>query len=133
MRKLLNDLGIKDSSLPWKWNRDDDRNKEWKQVRKEYGFDERDTWSMYYTFTILIYERLKYYRDHAPVDMDHVDDTFGCNLYMFEDKEIIFGAAIDRILASFEKFLTSEHRDGFDEEFTRCWALLGVIMPGLWW
>lgn len=133
MRKYLNDIGIKDKDLPWKWNPDDKRRPEWKEERKTYGFDERDTWSLYYTLTLLTYERLKDYRDRAPVDMDQVDDTFGCNLFTFEDKDIVFGVAIDRILKSFENFLTAEGRDGFDDEFTKCWALLGVILPGLWW
>jgi hypothetical protein len=48
------DAGISEDNLPWNWNPDDDRQKVWKEERKIYGFDERDTWSLDYTITLLI-------------------------------------------------------------------------------
>lgn len=129
-RKYLNDIGIKDKDLPWKLNPGDKRTKEWQDERKVYGFDERDTWTLRYTLTILVYERLKYYREFAPVEMD----TAEWNSYTFEGKDIVFGAAIDRILKSFEAFVVDDdEREEVYKEYQKCWALLGVIMPGLWW
>jgi hypothetical protein len=133
MRKLLNEAGIKDKDLPWKWNPDDKRKKEWSQERKEYGFDERDSWSLKYTLSLLVYERLKYYRLYAPVEMD---DPNRAHTFDFEGKEVVFGEAIDRILKFFEGGFSDIESDWSEEhrkEERACWELLGIIMPGLWW
>lgn len=136
--KYLNDLGIRNKDLPWNWNKGDKRQQEWRQDRKKYGFDERDTWSLKYALATLVYERLKWYREHAPIEMDQTEDTIGLklNTYQFEGKDIVFGTAIDRILTSFERHLKSDDHESSDDEYQeyqKCWALLGVIMPGLWW
>lgn len=133
MRKLLNDLGLKDKDLPWNWNKGDTRQEEWKKERKEYGFDERDTWNLNFTLPLLVYERLKWYRMHAPIDMD---SDYPSNVYEFRGEQVMFGKSIDRILKSFETKLKKDDVKMTDEEYEEyqiCWELLGVIMPGLWW
>ncbi len=133
MRKYLNALGKKDSDLPWNWNKGDKRQEEWKKERKEYGFDERDTWNLNYSITILVYERLKYYREFAPVEMDKIDFS---HTYEVDGEKMAYGTIVDRILKGFESYLgTDDIR--FDEdvykEYQECWKLLGIIMPSLWW
>ena len=132
--KYLNDLGIEDKDLPWNWNKKDDRHPAWKEERAVYGFDERDSWSMKYTLTLITYERLKYFRDFAPVEMDKVGIAHD---YIFGGKELTLGQALDRILSSFANYITQDgtmewHNKEY-REYQRCWSLLGVIMPSLWW
>lgn len=134
MRKLLNDLGIQDKDLPWKYSPKDSRQAEWREERKEYGFDERDTWNLHHTLTMLVYERLKYYREFAPISMDTPGHS---HTYEIDGEELAYGAVIDRILAAFKKYLEDvdgkTYTDEDSQEFKTAWELLGVIMPSLWW
>lgn len=131
MRKFLNDVGIKDCDFPWNWNEDDKRQSEWKQKRKEYGFDERDTWSLKYTLTLLTYERLMMF-ERITKDMIVQEDPL--MEYEFEGEKIYQYQAIKRILNSFREYLKDSDNMSYDlAEYIKCWALLGVIMPGLWW
>ncbi len=136
MRKLLNDLGIKDRDLPWKYSPKDERQVEWRKERKEYGFDERDTWNLHTTLTMLVYERLKFYREFAPISMDTPGHS---HTYEIDGEELAYGAIVDRILAAFEDYLKGKGEDDIrtDEErykeYQTAWELLGVIMPSLWW
>lgn len=131
MRKFLNDIGVKDKDLPWKWNPKDSRLPEWRSERKEYGFDERDTWTLRYTLTILTYERLMMFRNITK-DMFVQEDPL--MEYEFEGEKIYQYQAIERILNGFREYLKDSDNMSYDQtEYIKCWALLGVIMPGLWW
>lgn len=131
--KYLKDIGIKDKDLPWNWNPGDERKAEWREEKKEYGFDERSTWNLYYTMTLLGYERLKHYREIAPVEMD---DPGLSHSYEIDGKEVAYGVIIDRILKGFEDYL--EKNDSFEDdktmdEWQKCWELYALIMRSLWW
>lgn len=133
MRKYLNDIGVKDKDLPWNWNKGDQRSDEWKQERKKYGFDERDTWSLDYTLVCLVYERLKMYREIAAVEMDKPGLSHS---YKFEGKEVVLGDAVDRILEGFRVRILRdiiEISAEEDKEYRKCWQLLGIISGSLWW
>lgn len=130
MRKYLNDIGIKDKDLPWNWQNKDERKDDWKQERKEYGFDERDTWSLKYTLTLLIYERLKWFRDKSPVEMDKIGIA---HEYEWKGKKYTVGQLIDMVLESFEIDLTHDTWDAPRHPTEDAWAILGVIRHSLWW
>lgn len=126
-------IGIKEEDLPWGWGKDDQRSGQWKKERNKYSFDERDTWNLNYTLTALIYERLRMYREIAPINMD----SPGISHEYDVDGEIVpYGYIIDRILVSFENRLRHDRNKMSDEEmkeFEKCWKLLGKIHWSLWW
>ena len=64
-RYYIDELGIALEDRPEGWNRGDGREEYWKQERNKYGFDERDTWSLYYTMDLLLYERLCSFKKNA--------------------------------------------------------------------
>ena len=45
------------------------RNQKWEKEREQYGFDERETWNLDFTFFCWLYERLKRYKEISPVDL----------------------------------------------------------------
>lgn len=64
--KYLDDLGLSIDKYGTNFVPDDDsRNEKWKKEREEYGFDERETWSLYKTFIEWIYTRLKMYKENC--------------------------------------------------------------------
>ena len=133
--KYLNDIGVKDESLPWNWQEDDKRQAQWKKERTEYGFDQRDTWSLDYTLSLLVYERLKMYKEIASkvIDLNHP-----MQVHEFEGKNVLLGDAIDRVILGFEAFITAREEnwhpyEKITEEYYKCWSLLAIIMPRLWW
>lgn len=66
--KYLEDIGIETKVTPWGWNQDDSRQKQWKEDRKLYGFDERETWSLDTTFFYWLYERVMMYNEINCID-----------------------------------------------------------------
>ena len=134
--KYLKDIGIKPADMPWNWNNDDSRQKEWREERQTYGFDERDTWNLYYTMTLMTYERLKHYREIAPVEIDtpHLSHT-----YEMDGKNVPYGVIIDRILTGFENYLKAKDEGWLDtdtkvyDEWLECWTLFALIIRSLWW
>ena len=61
--KYLKDLGILEDNTPQGWNKDDSRQERWCKEREIYGFDEKETWSMDFTFKLWLYERLSMYNE----------------------------------------------------------------------
>ena len=55
---------------PYDFECDDEvRNQKWEKEREQYGFDERETWDLCFTFFCWLYERLKRYKEVSPVDL----------------------------------------------------------------
>ena len=48
---------------------DEIRNQKWESERLEFGFDERETWNLDFTFFCWLYERLKKYKEVSSVDL----------------------------------------------------------------
>ena len=89
---------------PDTWNPNDKRQKEWKKQRKKYGFDERETWSLDFSFHLWLYERLKMYKKIAPIDMTY-------HKFMFKDKEYNQGEMIDMMLDRLEYSFRKDYND----------------------
>ena len=69
--KYLYDILPKGKS-PYDFECDDEiRNQKWEKERLEYGFDERETWSLDFTFFCWLYERLMKYKEVSLVDLTH--------------------------------------------------------------
>lgn len=67
------ELGLKEEDLFWMEDQllNDDRQSIWKEQREKYGFDERETWSLYSRIALFVYPRLKMYKEYPgrPIEM----------------------------------------------------------------
>ena len=54
-------MNIEDT--PYGWSKGTGRDEMWDKQREEYGFDERETWSLDYTFIYWLYERLRMFNE----------------------------------------------------------------------
>lgn len=127
--KYLSDLGVKEKDLPWNWNEDDSRQEKWVSKREEYGFDERDTWSLDYTLTLLIYPRLKMYNEINCINTSNYKFKYKENEYTQQD-------CMDKILEGFEIYLGKDEFKRTDEDNQKiedARMLLAIISPVLWW
>jgi hypothetical protein len=127
--KYLNDIGVKNEDMPWNWNPEDKRQEFWKQQREEYGFDERETWSLDSTFEFWLYERLKMYNDINIVNTSY-------HKYKFKNEQITFQDCIDRMLEGLEisltvdEFYRTEEQNKKVEDVVHIFAL---CFRSLWW
>lgn len=64
-RRYLEEIGVELKETPWGWNKGDSREDRWQKEREEIGFDERETWSLDHTMNLLLYERLRRYKELA--------------------------------------------------------------------
>lgn len=128
-RKYLDDLGIKDRHDLWGSN--DNRQSIWQKQRREYGFDERETWSLDSAFYLWLYERLKMYLEYASrvVDLDFHEFIFKGEKYT--QKQLI-DMMIERLENYFDnKYDTeSEEESSCLDEVAEIWAL---VLPAMWW
>lgn len=97
----------------------DPREPFWQEEREKYGFDSRDTWSLYTTMTELLYERLKKFIDNAePVIVIPA-----------ERREII-----DRMIHLAETFLLNQaEEEELDAASSELWALWAEHHQSMWW
>lgn len=122
-RKYLDDIGV--TNMPDSWGKSkDERQSAWKEDRKLYGFDERETWSLDFTFFLWLYEHLKMYLERAMIKMD-------VPRIEYEGKEYTQGQMIERLLSLLEGYFQNNN-DWTDSthEIGKIWA---KILPLMWW
>ena len=67
--KYLNDI-LPKGKPPYDFHYYDEvRNQKWRKEIEEYGFDERETWNLDFTFFCWLYERLKKYKEVSFADL----------------------------------------------------------------
>lgn len=128
-RKYLDDLGIKDRHDLW--NPNDNRQSIWQRQRREYGFDERETWSLDSAFYLWLYERLKMYLEYASrvVDLDFHE-------FIFKGEKYTQKQLIDMMIERLENYFANKYDTESEEESSRLdevveiWAL---VLPAMWW
>ena len=127
MRKYLDDIGVTDR--PDTWNKDDKRQEQWKEEREVYGFDERETWSLDFSFRLWLYERLKRYLDVSCVDLEYHKFDYNGNKYTQRQM-------IEMMLERLEFSFKPEYNDFDDKQFEyvsevgKIWA---IVLPAMWW
>ena len=78
--KYLDDI-LPKGKTPYDFECDDEiRNQKWEKEREQYGFDERETWNLDFTFFCWLYERLRKYKEVSPVDLN-------CKIVKVNDEE----------------------------------------------
>lgn len=128
-RKYLDDLGIKDRHDLW--NPNDNRQSIWQRQRREYGFDERETWSLDSAFYLWLYERLKMYLEYASrvVDLDF-------HKFIFKGEKYTQKQLIDMMIERLENYFANKYDTESEEESSRLdevaeiWVL---VLPAMWW
>lgn len=126
--KYLEEL-VDPKDLPQNWNPDDKRQKAWKRQREECGFDERETWSLDYTFRLWFYQRLKMYNEINCIDSNH-------HKFKFKEEEYTLQECIDYILEAFELSFKNDdwnYKKEMSEKVYNAYKIIGIIMPYLWW
>jgi hypothetical protein len=131
--KYLSELGLKDERVPWNWNPDDKRQKQWEKQREKYECDERDTWCLHWTYLCLMYPRLRFYKDFGL-------PKFKSNeiIVNFKDKEYTLPESIDKILHGWEIVLKDSSEGCWLQKedqvlFDDANDLFARIVIGLWW
>ena len=127
MRKYLDDIGITDR--PDTWVRNDKRRRKWEQERRIYGFDERETWNLNYSFYLWLYERLKRFLEVACIDLDWHEFEYNGKKYT---QRVLIKMTLERL----EFFFNSEYnyldekQNQYVSEIEKIWA---VVLPAMWW
>lgn len=128
--KYLDDLGIphEKQGLNNYPGKEDERAKHWKKERKKYGFDSRETWNLDSLMAEWIYSHLKCYKEYASVDLNYHKFDFNGTTYTEAE-------AIDYITERLGKYIQAEGWGDSvtQQEVSKAFALLGEILPALWW
>jgi len=108
----------------------DKREEQWDEERAEYGFDERETWSMDVTFIQWLYERLRMYKDIGGQIVDLEFHKFNVDGSEMTQLEII-----NRIIEVCEQELKDDDLWGEnhyrnEQEICKLW---GIVIPSMWW
>lgn len=127
-RKYLDDIGV--TNRPDLWNEEDKRQEKWTEERNTYGFDERETWALDFTFYCWLYERLKMY-----LDVNIIDLTF--HKFEYEDETLTQEECINRMIKGCEVYFEEDGRWPISEEnqkamddVAKIWA---IVLPAMWW
>ena len=84
---------------PYDFECDDEiRNQKWKKEAEEYGFDERETWNLDFTFFCWLYERLKKYKEVSPADLS-------CKIVKVNDEEKTLEEWLDIMINNAESLI----------------------------
>ena len=129
MRKFLDDLGV--TKRPETMLPADKRQAQWQQERDTYGFDERETWNLQYSFYLWLYERLKMYLLTAGVNID-----LSHHIFEYEGASYTQQQMIDMMIERLE-FYCSDKYQSYDKEqqkyvgeIEKIWA---TVLPAMWW
>ena len=105
----------------------------------DYGFDERDTWSLDYTFYCWLYERLRMFLEVSIIDLDAVT-------FLYKGETLTLQQCIDKMLEGLKIAITDNPRfriietdadaqklskdEEKVEEIAEIWAL---VLQSMWW
>ena len=118
--KILEERGFAREAIPENWfeAQQDQRLHGWKLMRKEYGFDEREIWNIKTAFAFWLLERLVYYRDHAPIDLQYHKERY-------RGKLMTQGEALDMMISNLESYLQDDWNCDAWQIATELWSLFG--------
>jgi len=132
--RYLEDIGLEPYEYGVNWTVDVKKKtlKGWKRQRKEYGFDERETYEVFDIYAEWLYCHLRMYRKKAS---KVIDLTYYA--IEFEGKTYTEIEAIDKILKWTKYFL--KNRDNLDkkdkamEKLMKASRLWSELLPYAWW
>lgn len=132
--KYLDDLGFELEKYGTNFTKKDDRRiDKWEEQRKQYGFDERETWNLDRIFIEWIYTRFMMYKEVCSIDLDYHN-------ICYKGKNLTQEEAIDEVLSLSKKILQSEYPI-WDKNMSEmvlkntgeiC-EILKELLPYMWW
>jgi len=124
-----------DNKIPhglYRPKKDDHRIPEWKEQRKVYGFDERETWDLRDHSLGWMYEHIKMYIDVSDLDLDYAN--FSYNGDIFTQREILNKICEDIELYFDAKFSVDPDKWSKRIPYLReIGTLWGLVLPAMWW
>lgn len=137
--KYLDALGIdiKDygGNYIYDYKRSESRKGLFEQQRKDYGFDEWETYDLTYYFAEWLYSHLMMYKEKA-------SNTVNLEFYKFnwQGKEITQIEAIDILIESSKNYILMDEFEVSNEmvikareDFYKSMELWGMILHHMWW
>ena len=124
-----------DNNIPhglYKPKKGDNRIPDWKEARKEYGFDERETWDLRHNFLSWLYERIKMYIDVCDCDLSY-------HTFKYDGKEYTQQQILDKICEDIELYYDAQFSADPDKWNKRVpylneiGTLWGLVLPAMWW
>ena len=133
MRVWLTKIGVKRRDRPEGWVKPFGRHIKCKVKNKIYGVDPRDTYDLYYTWQLWLYEHLKMFRIEAMPVVDLEWERIEYNGKKYTQLEMI-----DMMLTRLEFALNPKKKyDDLDQtqweyvhEVEKIWA---AVAPAMWW
>lgn len=128
-RKYLEQLNMQEGTPDTFGMCNDHRQSYWAKQRKEYGFDDRETWGLDYTFYIWLYERLMMFNEVNDIE------TTG-HQYEYKGEVITHQDCIDRMIEGCKIALETDYLYGSKEntkkvdDVAKLWAL---CIRDMWW
>lgn len=118
-RKYLNRLGTNGVNLN---NFDEDlRTDEWINQQLTYGFDERQVWALNQTMVELLYERVKYFVEYSPVDLEQTT-------IKIKNKEQSLEQWLEELTTLCEQYVQTPSK-GSNE----LWTIWKHVAPHMYW
>lgn len=110
----------------------DHRIPDWKEQRKVYGFDERETWNLRDLSLGWMYEHIKMYIDKCDVNLDYAK-------FNYKDETLTQREVLDRICKDIELYFYAKY--SFDPNewgkrvpyLNEIGTLWGLVLPAMWW
>lgn len=125
--KFIEDI-IDIEETPYGWSKNTGRDEMWANQRKEYGFDERETWSLDTTFIYWLYERLKMFNEVNCINTDfHTFEIHGKKLTQQECIDIMIAKCKDYIL---DQGLDDNYSYNLKNEILDIWK---ECIHTMWW
>jgi hypothetical protein len=116
-------VGVSPEKYSWNEMLNDPRQPYWQEEKEKYGFDERETWGLCYTFVTWIYPRLKYFREISnrsrPMDLTQSQ----------------WDEILDEMLSGFEIYLITDNSWNQEvlNKMDKSLELFKKYFWGLWW
>lgn len=110
----------------------DKRSSQWHKERRNYGFDNRETWNLNYTFYVWLYEHLMMFKAYASkvIDLDfHTFEYKGETLTQLD--------CINRMIEGCKVYIANpDELEISDEEKEKVDCVLDLwklVLPIMWW
>ncbi|MGL5647765.1 MAG: hypothetical protein ACRDDY_07935 [Clostridium sp.] len=105
---------------------EDGRSSKWREERRIYGFDNRETWSLDATFFCWLYERLMMFKEIDFIDLDF-------HKFVVNEKELTQRECIDRMLELCKTIITYQGIELLADEKNEVLDIWKEIIHFMWW
>jgi hypothetical protein len=125
--KYMEDLGIEKRHYGTNFCSDDDkRSPDWAFEKTLFGFDQRETWNLNYTFIEWLYTRLMMF-----CEVNIIDTSY--HKIEWQGKELTMQECIDILINVSKEFLLDTDDDNKFLAVCDLMPLWGKLLPYMWW